>query len=190
MTSKHEFSTTPLRATEPAVGFEVVTVDGMPVGKVSEIAGGFMRIEAHLRPDFWLRLDDAAQVEGRGITLAYPKEALHQHRHPGPATTAEDFLPVGADPVLLDAAEQLAQREAMEHQLEEQRRRLARRASAVSTTAEWEREQRAGARIASIVMISVAVVTLVATALVLRGIRRRRRIKRSAVSNQPTVLGR
>jgi hypothetical protein len=116
--------TTPLESVSAAIGFDVFTADGFPVGSVGEIAGAFMRIDAHLRPDFWLRLDDATNVEGRSVTLAYPKEALPQHKHPSPELTPDDFMPAGAAPVLLDEKEQQRQRELMEHELEEQRPHL------------------------------------------------------------------
>src|SRR5512135_2827112 len=99
MMPKQDFSTTPLKPAEPAVGYEVFTVDGMPVGMVNKISDGFMRIDARLRPDFWLRLDDVTNVEGRAVTLAYPREALQQHKHAGPAVSPDDFAPAGADPV-------------------------------------------------------------------------------------------
>ncbi len=173
MAAKHESSPAPLRAAEPAVGFDVFTVDGMPVGAVSEIAGGFMRIDAHLRPDFWLRLDDATNVEGRSVTLAYPKEALPQHKHTGPAPTPDDYMPSGADPVLLDEAEQQHQRELMERELEEQRRLRERRASG---EAEWQHEQESGAKITGIVTAAVAAIAGMALVMLIgRRMRRRRR---------------
>jgi len=116
--------TTPLKSASAAIGFDVFTADGFPVGRVGEIAGAFMRIDAHLRPDFWLRLDDATNVEGRSVTLAYPKDALPQHMHSSAAPHADEFTPAGAEPVLLDEEEQRNQRAAMERELEEQRLRM------------------------------------------------------------------
>jgi hypothetical protein len=124
--------TTPLEPTEAAIGFDVFTADGFPVGRVGGIAGAFMHIDAHLRPDFWLRLDDATNVEGRSVTLAYPKDALPQHMHSSAAPHADEFTPAGAEPVLLDEEEQRSQRAAMERQLDEQRVRMSGHAPATS----------------------------------------------------------
>lgn len=178
MAMQHESSTAPLRPAEPAAGFDVFTADGMPVGTVSEIAGGFMRIDAQLRPDFWLRLDEATNVEGRSVTLAYPKEALPQHKHTGPAPTPDDYMPAGADPVLLDEEEQQHQRELMERELEEQRRLREQRASA---EAEWHEEQESGAKITGIV------IAVVAMGGVLLGLLAWRRRRRRAADMQPTL---
>ena len=185
MTMQRE-PTAPLRPAEPAAGFEVFTVDGMPVGTVSAIDDGFMRINAPLRPDFWLRTDDAASVEGRAITLAYPREALEQHKHPGPAPSSEDIMPAGVDPVLLDEEEQLAQRELMERELEEQRRHLAERAPEAPAREEWQEEQRAGAKIAGIAVAAVAAMAGIVTILCAARMLRRRRRHHEAASEPPT----
>ncbi len=170
MTSKQDFPTTPLEPAEPAVGYEVFSVDGMPVGTVSKLSGGFMRVDTPLRPDFWLRLDDAMNVEGRAVTLAYPREALQQHKHSAPAVSSADFAPTGADPVLLDEEEQVAQRELMERELAEQRRRLAERAAGTG-----EERGRAAPRVARICVRCVAGMAAITTVLLAARMWRRRR---------------
>lgn len=65
MTTNREFSTVPVMRSQPAAGDDVFTDDGLPVGTVREIDDGFMRIAAHLRPDFWLRVDDAMRSRVR-----------------------------------------------------------------------------------------------------------------------------
>jgi hypothetical protein len=177
MARENESSTAPLRPAEPDVGFDVFTDDGMPVGAVSEISDGFMRIDAHLRPDFWLRLDDATNVEGRAITLAYPREALPQHKHSGPAPSAIDFMPTGADPVLLDEEEQRKQRELMERELDEQRWR---REQLASAEADWQHEQGSGAKITGIVTAAVAAMAGLAMVMFVRRMMRRHRRRRIA----------
>ena len=171
MATKRDLSTAPLTPAEPAVGYEVFTVDGMPVGMVSKVSGGFIRIDARLRPDFWLRLDDALNVEERAVTLAYPREALEQHKHSEPAASPDDFMPAGAEPVLLDEEEQLAQRELMERELAEQRRRLAERAAGTGAEQGWT-----APRVARICVRCVAGVAAIAAVLfAVRTWRRRRR---------------
>lgn len=178
MARKHESSTAPLRPAEPEVGFDVFTDDGMPVGTVSEIRDGFMHVAAQLRPDFWLRLDEATNVEERSVTLAYPREALPQHKHSGPAPSAIDFMPTGADPVLLDEEEQQKQRELMERELDEQRWRREERAQ--ETTADWQYEQEAGAKITGMVTAAIAAMAGIAMVMLIRRMLRRRRHRRIA----------
>lgn len=62
------------------------------------------------------------------MTLAYPRDALAQHKHSEPAASPDDIAPARAEPVLLDEEEQRTQREHMERELAEQRRHLAERA--------------------------------------------------------------
>lgn len=173
MATQHELSMAPLRRVEPAPGFEVFTVDGRRVGTLSEIRDGFMRVNARRRPDFWLRLDDATNVEGQAITLAYPREALEQHKHAEPVRAPEEFEPAGADPVLLDEEERQAQREMMEHELAEQRRRREALEPPEPEPAAWEpvNEREAG-RVVGVVII--AAVAAVAAAIVLVALRLRR----------------
>ena len=183
MATQNELSAAPLQPVEPAAGFEVFTVDGRRVGTVSEIRDGFMRIDARRRPDFWLRLDDATNVEGRAITLAYPREALEQHKHAEPVKAPEEFEPAGADPVLLDEEERQAQREMMEHELAEQRRRREAREAHEAPApgpapaggpAPWEPvDERDAGRIVGVVIIAAA--AAVAAVVVLVALRRRRR---------------
>ena len=179
MARRHESSTAPLRPAEPAVGYEVFSADGLPVGMVSEIRDGFMRIDAQLRPDFWLRLDDATDVEGQAITLAYPGEALDRHKHSGPAPSEDDFMPTGTQPVLLDEEEREQQREHMERELEEQRWHREQRAFGMETEAS-EDEQHAGARIAGIVTAAAAAIAGMAMVMFVRRMLRRRRHRRIA----------
>jgi hypothetical protein len=175
--------TTQLKPSEAAIGFDVFTVDGLPVGRVGEIAGDFMRIDAHLRPDFWLRLDDATNVEARSVTLAYPKDALAQHMHSSPQPHAGEFTPVGADPVLLDEEEQRSQRAAMERELEEQRLRMSGHAPEASQFPDATTEARRPTLRRCAPCIGAALGLVVAFVL----IRRRRARRRAAVPEPPTA---
>ncbi len=188
MTPKQELSTMPLKLAAPAVGYEVFTVDGMPVGMVSKVSGGFIRVDARLRPDFWLRLDDAINVEGRAVTLAYPREALQQHKHSEPAVSSDDFMPAGAEPLLLDEEEQLAQRELMERELAQQRRRLAERTASGTEPGAGLVEESRRAWPCSGATCARCIAAVIAMAALLFGVRMWRRRRRREPASGPPLL--
>ena len=41
----------------PAVGTEVMTLDGDTLGTVKEVSGSCFKVDAPLRPDYWLGID-------------------------------------------------------------------------------------------------------------------------------------
>ena len=140
MTAKHDIGT---RHTAPAptIGNDVYTVEGLPAGKVAALNGRFMRVDAPMRRDYWLHVDDVVSNENGAVTLAYPRDAIEEHKLSVPAASEADIaFDAQADPVLLDEEEQLAQRTLMERELEAQRHRLAERtaASPPAGSAEWE----------------------------------------------------
>jgi hypothetical protein len=138
MTAKHDIESRHA-APAPTIGCDVFTIEGLPAGKVAALSGRFMRVDAPMRRDYWLHVDDIVSIEGGAVTLAYPRDAIEEHKLSVPAASEADLVfDVEADPVLLGEEEQVAQRARMERELEEQRRRLAGRAASPPQTTTWE----------------------------------------------------
>jgi len=109
----------------PAVGWQVFSSEGLPIGRIDDLRGGRMHIDVRMRRDYWLSLADVVSTEQDAVTLAYPREALEQHKLGEPAAADGEALAGGdAAPVLLDEHERRLQRERMERALAEQRARL------------------------------------------------------------------
>ena len=138
MTTKHDIETG-RAAPAPTIGCDVFTVEGLPAGKVAALSGRFMRVAAPMRRDYWLHVDDVVSIEGGAVTLAYPRDAIEEHKLSVPAASEADLaFEADAAPVLLAEEEQIEQRERMERELEEQRRRLAERTAAERSGAAWQ----------------------------------------------------
>ncbi|TAK67268.1 MAG: hypothetical protein EPO22_03060 [Dehalococcoidia bacterium] len=80
--------------------------------------------------------------------------------------------------MLLDEEEQQKQRELMERELDEQRWRREERAQ--ETTADWQYEQEAGAKITGMVTAAIAAMAGIAMVMLIRRMLRRRRHRRIA----------
>jgi hypothetical protein len=131
MTPKHATESARAAAV-PTIGCDVYTIEGLPAGKVAALSGRFMRVDAPMRRDYWLHVEDIVSDEGGAVTLAYPRDAVEEHRHNAPVASESDVVfDDGVPPVLLAEEEQLEQRARMERELDEQRRHLAERAAPV-----------------------------------------------------------
>jgi multidrug efflux pump subunit AcrA (membrane-fusion protein) len=69
-------------------GQSIVTSDGEEIGTVKEVRGDAFKVDASLQPDYWLRLDDA-QPDGDRVRLAFPKDALADHKLDRPLGLAD-----------------------------------------------------------------------------------------------------
>jgi rRNA processing protein Gar1 len=82
----------------PAVGAEVLTADGDKLGTVKEVSGTCFKVNAPMRPDYWLGVDTigSASSTGGAVHLNITKDRLgeakeegrHEHRgvHPHDTT--------------------------------------------------------------------------------------------------------
>jgi hypothetical protein len=67
-----------------AIGAPVKTHDGKELGKVKEIAGGCFKVDAPMRPDYWLASDCVTGNDGGSLTLSFDKDDLDEARREGP----------------------------------------------------------------------------------------------------------
>ena len=67
----------------PAVGDEVMTVDGDTLGTVKEVSGSCFKVDAPLRPDYWLGTDTIASSAGGTVRLNLPKDRLGEAKDEG-----------------------------------------------------------------------------------------------------------
>lgn len=72
------------RATDPIAeirpGLPVYGVEGELLGEVKEVAGDCFKVDAPLRPDYWLGLPDVLSFTAERVTMRFRAEALEQHR--------------------------------------------------------------------------------------------------------------
>ncbi len=68
----------------PAVGAEVYTSDGDKLGKVKEVSGGCFKVDASMRPDYWLASDCATSATGSEVRLNIAKDRLGDAKVDGP----------------------------------------------------------------------------------------------------------
>jgi len=125
----HEAVTFPVNA-----GVPVLTSDGKELGTVKEVADGAFKVDVPMRPDYWLARSAILSSAPDRVTMSFESELAESYRLGGPGEvtvvvdepepTIDPLLNNAGHPILLDEDEQQAQRERMERELEEQRKRL------------------------------------------------------------------
>lgn len=101
-------------------GAVAMTRDGKKLGTVADVEGRYVKINAPLARDYWLKDDYVAEEAPGCLTFGFDKKDLGAYRVEKPALTAE---PLSADDHIISDREQVEQRERMERELAEQRRR-------------------------------------------------------------------
>ena len=107
----------------PVAGQEIVDAAGEGIGLVREVQGGYFKVDSAMARDYWL---SCAYIEsGERLRLALINGELDQHKldEPGMEPVVDSDSGARTD-AILTSDEALAQRERMERELEEQRRRL------------------------------------------------------------------
>jgi hypothetical protein len=69
------------------VGAHVFTLDGEELGTVKEIRHDLFKVDAPMRPDYWLRCDciNAGMAGSERLTVAFTKEELRDRTVKEPA---------------------------------------------------------------------------------------------------------
>ena len=71
----------------PTVGTEVITADGDKLGTVKEVSSSCFKVDAKMRPDYWLGTDCIASASGGAVRLNVPKDRLNDAKVEGPEHT-------------------------------------------------------------------------------------------------------
>ncbi len=71
----------------PEVGATVYTADGDKLGTVKEVAGGCFKVDASMRPDYWLASDCVTSTTGDQVRLTVTKDTLDVAKVEGPGHT-------------------------------------------------------------------------------------------------------
>ena len=109
-------------------GQPVVTEDGQELGKVVGIEGQCIKVGATLSRDYWLHADSIVGVEDGAVCMCFAKQELNAYKLDKPAVSDDPV--VGQEDHIIPVDEQLEQRERMERELEEQRRKREQRCAA------------------------------------------------------------
>jgi hypothetical protein len=64
----------------PEIGQHIYTMDGDHLGKVKELRGAFVKVDAPMQPDFWLRVDDITSRRGDHVTVGFDRHQLGDHK--------------------------------------------------------------------------------------------------------------
>ncbi len=92
-------------------GCAVFTQDGDQIGRVKEVRGRYFKVDAPLRPDYWLSRDVVAAATPSAVTLAVGKEQLGHVKLDAPDEAVESTVEhpiVGASIAPADADHPLA----------------------------------------------------------------------------------
>jgi hypothetical protein len=67
----------------PTMGAEVLTADGDKLGTVKEVSGSCFKVDAPMRPDYWLGTDTVASSTGGTVRLNLNKDHLGEAKAEG-----------------------------------------------------------------------------------------------------------
>ena len=104
---------------EPILNTPVFTSDGEQFGYVKEIQGGYFKLDVPMALDYWLSRAYIADSTLDRVTLSLNKNEVEEHRLSAPGLEGREH----SEGVISDA-DMLSQRERMERELEEQRKKL------------------------------------------------------------------
>jgi hypothetical protein len=81
------------------IGCSVYTADGDEIGHVKEVRGRFFKVDAPLRPDYWLSRESISATRSNGVTLTVDKDHLGDAKVDAPEDVAAETHEVtaGAD---------------------------------------------------------------------------------------------
>jgi hypothetical protein len=109
-----------LRQLEP--GCPIYTSDGQQIGTLAEMHNDYLRVNAPMRKDFWVKADFAVACEPGRVDLTFTKDDLNAYKLDN--IDREDPLKEQGSDLLVSEEEQMEQRMRMERDLAEQRKRL------------------------------------------------------------------
>lgn len=67
-----------------ATGAEVYTLDGEKLGTVKKVRSDYFKVDAPMKPDYWLRcdcVDGGTGYAGDRVTVAFTKDRLDTFKH-------------------------------------------------------------------------------------------------------------
>jgi len=102
-------------------GDPVVTEDGKQLGTVAGVDGQCIKVGAPLTRDYWLHGDSILDAGAGMVHVCFQRKDLNAYKLDKPAASEDPA--VAQEDAVLPPGEQLEQRQRMERELEEQRRR-------------------------------------------------------------------
>ena len=80
------------------VGMPVATQDGEALGTVKEVQGGYFKVDARLRPDYWLQCEFGDVAADGRVVLSFGKEELGAYKvAEPPARVVDADMPLAAE---------------------------------------------------------------------------------------------
>ena len=65
-------------STDISTGAEVLTADGMKLGKVKEVSDDCFKVDAPMQPDYWLDFSTIDMATRQAVTVGVTKDDLDQ----------------------------------------------------------------------------------------------------------------
>ncbi len=64
------------------IGAEVYTTDGSKLGQVKEVRDQYFKVDASMRPDYWLHMDCVRGGTGitDRVTVSFDKDHIDEHK--------------------------------------------------------------------------------------------------------------
>jgi hypothetical protein len=101
----------------------VYSADGEQLGTLGEVRGEYVKVNAPMRPDYWLKADFILGAEGGRVNVAFNRGDLEAYKVDEPASADDPMVEQKTD-ALLSEEQQVEQRMRMEAELAEQREHL------------------------------------------------------------------
>jgi hypothetical protein len=102
-------------------GAEAMTSDGKRLGKIDGVEGRYIKINAPFARDYWLSAEYVTEETPSCVRFGFEKKDLGAYRVAKPVVAADPL--VDQQDAVLSMREQMEQRQRMEQELREQRRR-------------------------------------------------------------------
>jgi hypothetical protein len=109
---------------QPTVGAAVYTLDGEQFAYVSEVRGGYFKLDVPMSRDYWLSsqyIDSAAENE---VHLRVDRDEVDQHHLEAPGLEPTNDPHEDTSDMVISDEQALTQRERMERELQAQRERM------------------------------------------------------------------
>lgn len=96
------------RGIHPESGTLVVASDGKQLGKVKEVYGDYVKVDARWARDYWLTCEEVFSADAEKVVLIIPSDEVNLYKRSKPRSTADAAMSVEA---------KVARRESMEREM-------------------------------------------------------------------------
>lgn len=96
------------RDMHPETGTPIVASDGKRIGRVKEVQGDYLKVDARWARDYWLTCEEVFSADSEKTVLVIPSDGVNLYKRSKPRSSTEGEMTVEA---------KIAQRESIEREL-------------------------------------------------------------------------